>query len=159
MVHIRRWSRAGIIALLLLGFAACQRSDGGALPEPSATAVGQVSPLAGTAWELVSYGTALSQTAPLVSDKPNVFRFDQSSNLSGSAGCNSMFGIYAVTGTLLTITQFGQTAMACADNAVMNQEYYILENIPKAGTWTIVSDTLTLSDATHTFTFIRRRDQ
>jgi heat shock protein HslJ len=160
MLYVRRWSRAAMLVLLLLASSACQRSDAGVVgPEPSATIGVQDSPLAGTSWELVRYGTPLSSTAPLSSTQP-IFTFDDPvGNLSGSAGCNSMFGTYAVTGTLLTIWRFGQTAMACGDNAVMAQEAYILENLPKAGTWTIVSDTLTLSDATHTFRFIRRRNQ
>ena len=155
MVHIRRWSCVVSVVLLLIASTGCQRSDGGPAPEPSATIAGEASPLAGTSWDLVRYGTALSSTAPLSSTRP-MFSFDQAGNLSGSAGCNSYFGTYAVTGTLLTITQFGQTVMACPDKAVMDQESYILQSLPKAGTWTIITDTLTLSDATHTFRFIRR---
>jgi heat shock protein HslJ len=134
-----------MLVLLLLGVAACQRSDAGV---PAA-------PLAGTSWELVRYGTPLSQTAPLSSTTP-IFSFDQAGKVGGSAGCNSFSGAYAVNGAQLTITELGMTLMACSDNAVMDQETYILQNLPTDATWTIVSDTLALSDATHTFTFIRR---
>ena len=160
MVYVRRWRRLGMLVLLLVASAACQRSDtGGTRPEPSATIVGLGSPLTGTSWELIRYGTPLSQTAPLSSTQPALFSFELDGRLFGSAGCNSFRGTYAVTGTLLTITQFGQTMMGCPDRAVMDQEDYILQNLPKAGTWTIITDTLTLSDATHIFRFIRRRDQ
>jgi heat shock protein HslJ len=149
MVYICRWSRLAMLVLLLLVIAACQRSDSG-IP---------TSPLTGTSWDLVRYGTPLSSTAPLVSTQPNFFSFERDGRLFGSAGCNSMFGTYAVAGTRLIITELGQTSIGCGSKDVRDQESYILQNLPTDATWTIVSDTLTLSDATHTFRFIRRHDQ
>jgi heat shock protein HslJ len=153
MIYARSWLRTGLLALLL-GLAGCQRQEPATpRPQPSPTIAPPATPLDNSTWELVQYGTVLSPSLPLAAEHP-FLSFGPGGQLGGSTGCNGMFGSYVVTGTLLTLDQLGRSDMGC-ELALRDQEDQFLATLPRVSTWTVVTDTLTLSDGASALRFIR----
>jgi heat shock protein HslJ len=72
--------------------------------------------LEGSAWQLVSLAGA-----PVVEGSTVTINFEEG-NVGGSAGCNRYGGEYRVKGDALEIEALMTTLMACADDAVTQQE-------------------------------------
>ena len=105
----RHGFHAGMVALLLLLFAAC--SSPAAPPDGSGGP--QLADLTGTSWRVVT----VNGRVPMAGAEPTaIFTANQ---VNGSAGCNHYGGAYAFdpsTGAI-AFRELGMTAMACVDNA------------------------------------------
>ena len=77
--------------------------------------------LSGSDWKV----TSISRTRFVAGHEP-VLSFGAGGRLSGSGGCNSLFGDYSQDGVKLTITALGTTKMMCTDKDVMEQEMTFL---------------------------------
>lgn len=137
---------AAALALLLLA-AGCGRADGGtgAAPAPS-------DPLAGSRWALQSYGPA-GQPKPAAGQPTAEFA---AGKISGNAGCNSFSGSYAVSGADLKVGELMQTAMACADPALMQQESDYVNALLVARSFALAGDTLTIGYDGGELRFVRQ---
>jgi heat shock protein HslJ len=94
-----------------------------------------------TRWVLVSLGgePPLAGTAPSAE-----FTEDQ---ISGSAGCNTYFGTYAVSGSEITIADVANTEMWCMEpEGVMDQEAAFLKALDTVATYRVDADRLELLD-------------
>jgi len=110
IIHIHMIMRLIVYFLLLIGVYACH------------------TPLQGTYWQFKSYGNVDNPTAVVSKDvmperKPHV-RFTQTDGqgrIGASAGCNSMGGVYELTGNDIKVDSLISTLMAC-DQLLMRQE-------------------------------------
>jgi heat shock protein HslJ len=99
------------------------------------------SALQDTRWVLVTLGgePPLAGTAPSAE-----FTEDQ---ISGSAGCNTYFGTYAVSGSEITIGDVANTEMWCMEpEGVMDQEAAFLKALSTVTTYRVAADRLELQD-------------
>ena len=122
-----------LAGLTILALAACDAtgSTQGTTPEPASAAAD----LAGTSWTLVSVGGA-----PVVEGGVGArLAFDTAGSVSGSTGCNSVSGMYALDGTSLTIGPLATTRMACED-ALMTQEAAVLDALAGVEGWELDAD-------------------
>lgn len=87
--------------------------------------------LAGTQWQLASYGTPGAET-PVASGSVVTLSFESADRLGGNGGCNSFGGEYTVQNNTLTISGVVSTLMACADSAVTQQEQVYLSALGAA---------------------------
>ena len=120
-----------LAGLAILVVAACDSTGSGAntTPEPTSPA-----DLAGTQWTLVSIGDT-----PAIEGAGARLSFDSGGNVSGSTGCNSISGSYALDGSALTFGPLATTRMACED-ALMAQEAAVLEALAGVSGWEIDAD-------------------
>ena len=121
-----------LAGLTILVLAACDSTGAteGTTPEPASAAAD----LAGSSWTLVSVGGA-----PVVEGSGARLAFDSSGNVSGSTGCNSVSGTYALDGPSLTFGPLATTRMAC-EEALMGQETAVLEALAGIAGWEIDAD-------------------
>lgn len=110
-------------------------------PSPEATA--QDDPLAGTHWDFVSFGAPGEET-PILSDSSITLQFEATGEAGGSAGCNSYGADYEVQGDTLSFSPIVSTMMACADEALMDQEQRYLQALQSAGPFMLAGESLTL---------------
>jgi heat shock protein HslJ len=99
------------------------------------------SSLQGTQWVLVTLGgeALLPGTAPSAE-----FSADQ---ISGSAGCNTYFGVYAVSGSEIIISDVASTEMWCMEpEGVMDQEMAFLNALHTVASYRVDADRLELYD-------------
>jgi heat shock protein HslJ len=101
------------------------------------------SSLPGTQWVLVTLGgeALLPDTAPSAE-----FSADQ---ISGSAGCNTYFGAYAVSGSEIIISDVANTEMWCMEpEGVMDQEQAFLAALASVASYRLAGERLELLDGT-----------
>ena len=115
-----------VAGLAIFVVAACDSTGPGANPTPEPTAAAD---LAGTSWTLVSIGAT-----PAIVGAGASLTFDPSGNVSGSTGCNSFSGSYALDGSALTFGPLATTRMAC-EEASMAQEASVLEALAGVSGW------------------------
>ncbi len=99
--------------------------------------------LKGTQWQLVMLGgeTLLPDTAPSAE-----FTADQ---ISGSAGCNTYFGTYAVSDSEFSFGDVANTEMWCMEPAgVMDQEQAFLAALASVASYRLTEGRLELLDGT-----------
>lgn len=118
----------GLLALFIL--AAC---SGGT----SASINGQ--------WELVSHGSASSQT-PAAPGVDTSIEFGSDGNLSGNVGCNGFGGDYKVDGDTITFGPIMSTLMFC-EGPVGEQETTTLAVFAESATFVLDGNTLTITSA------------
>jgi len=100
-----------LMGMMLLSLAACGGTD------PTAG-----DPLDGTAWELMAYGKSRPIPGTTISA---TFEDGQ---VNGSAGCNTYFGSYQVSGDTIKVSDIAITEMACMEPAgVMEQDLMYVE--------------------------------
>ena len=101
------------------------------------------SSLQGTRWVLI----ALGGEPPLTGTAPSAeFSADQ---ISGSAGCNTFFGTYAVSGSEISISDVANTEMWCIEpEGVMNQEQAFLAALASVASYRLAREQLELLDGT-----------
>lgn len=63
--------------------------------------------------------------------------FSKDQRVNVSRLCNSMNGGYSIQGDKIHIAQVVSTMMACSDNALMQLERSVAQQLPKATTWAI----------------------
>jgi heat shock protein HslJ len=96
-----------------------------------------------TRWVLVTLGGE----APLPDTAPSAeFSAEQ---ISGSAGCNTYFGTYEVSGGELSISDVANTEMWCMEpEGVMDQEQAFLAALASVASYRLVGERLELLDGT-----------
>jgi len=114
---------------------------------PVDASAGQL-PIVGV-WDLFSYNNGKGGIETVIIGSTTTADFGADGKLAGSAGCNQYSATYTTSGQEITITQPASTRMAC-ENALMQQETQYLSLLPKARTYTITGDQLTLFDSTGT---------
>jgi heat shock protein HslJ len=100
-------------------------------------------------WDLFSYNNGKGGIETVIIGSTTTADFGAAGKLAGSAGCNQYSATYTTSGQEITITQPTSTRMAC-ENSLMQQETQYLSLLPKARTYTITGDQLTLFDSTGT---------
>lgn len=94
-------------------------------------------------WVLESYGEPGNLQAVLEETQVTATFESAEHQVRGSAGCNSYFGEYEITGNKLTINSVGSTEMYCIEpEGVMEQETEYLEALQSASNYEIVDGKL-----------------
>lgn len=116
----------GLVGMATITLAAC----GGA-----STIAGD--PLDDTSWILADYGG----TGPIPGT--TITATFEDGQVNGSAGCNSYFGSYQVSGDNITMGEVASTLMACMDpEGVMEQETTFMEFLTDAQTFRLTDGQL-----------------
>ena len=148
-MRLSRGSRFPVAALWLAVIAcSTQRSSEGPAAatdsEKGAPAAVPSSPsLTGTHWTLVALGDR-DIVASTAAREPHLTFTADSSRVTGSGGCNRLFGSYASRGDSLTFSAIGSTKMACATG--MDIETAFLPALGRVARWRIVNRQLELTD-------------
>ena len=134
--------RVVAVATMFVGVA-CTRPTS----ESESTALGAntSSQLRSTYWKL----TALGDKPVTVADsqrEPHIVLAPDSKQLSGSGGCNRMFGTYELNGDAISFSGVGATKMACVDGMDIESSFFAA--LPKVAKWQITGQQLELRDAT-----------
>jgi len=103
--------------------------------------------LRSTRWQLVALGDKAVAVADAQRAAHIILQAD-SKQLTGSGGCNRMFGGYELSGDALRFSGIGSTKMACASG--MDIETAFLPALLKVVKWRVVGQQLELSDSTGT---------
>lgn len=159
-------SITALLAVLTIGLAACQplQPIEPATPPVEATAEptapsdsetdsdtepdgAEAADLVGTAWTLASINATGTET-PVASGSTVTLEFGADGRAGGDGGCNTYGGGYQVQGNTLTFEQMVSTLMACADNAVTQQEQTYLRLLETVETFSVEDGELTLYDET-----------
>ncbi len=142
-----------ILVFLVLVLAACTAipATEPGIPVTGDTPTGQVqatepttsgNDLLNSSWQLVSLGP-IGATTPVIADTTITLAFGgDDGQASGQGGCNSYSAAYTVQGDSLKFEEVTSTLMACADQAVTEQEQGYLEALQTAGRFTVDGDTL-----------------
>ena len=143
------------IAFVLL-VAACSRTpssesagtptDTAAKAAPSADTIAAAPGIRDTRWNLVALADKALAPADTQRAIPHIILAPDSKQVSGSGGCNRMFGVYELTGANLHFSGVGSTKMACKGG--MDTETQFLGSLLHVRTWKIVGQQLELSDST-----------
>lgn len=99
--------------------------------------------LEGTYWRLTHLGGQPVPIAPQQRE-PHLILDPQSRRVSGSGGCNRLFGGYELEGERLVFGQLATTRMACLDG--METEAAFLSALGTVRTWRIAGPHLDLFD-------------
>jgi heat shock protein HslJ len=99
-----------------------------------------------TRWNLVALGNKQLAPADTQRATPHIILAPDSKQVSGSGGCNRMFGVYELTGDNLRFSGVGSTKMACKGG--MDTETQFLGALLRVKTWKITGQQLELSDST-----------
>ncbi len=100
--------------------------------------------LAGTQWLLVSYGPADQQTN-VVNGSAVTLTLNDKGQALGNGGCNHYSAATLFDGINLTVSNVISTKMACADDAVTQQESAYFAALGQVTASTLSGSTLTLS--------------
>jgi heat shock protein HslJ len=111
------------------------------------TTVTSSPPLTGTYWRLVSLGDR-EVTAADSAREAHITLEAASNRVTGSGGCNRMFGSYTQSGDSVSFSGIGSTKMACASG--METETVFLPALERVRQWRIAGQHLELLDATGT---------
>jgi heat shock protein HslJ len=103
-------------------------------------------PLVGTTWRLESFHTE-DTVSSVLSGITITAVFEEDGRVIGSAGCNTYFARYNLTGNLLSISTIGTTKMNCGTPGVMEQENTYLALLGKVTTFTIEGERMSVADA------------
>ena len=111
---------------------------------PTANSGATIAPnaLAGTTWNLVSYGAV---PTGVVAAAPITLQFGPDNAISGSSGCNNYAGSATLDGQNLTIGPIIATEKACLDQALNVQEAAFLSGLQAAQTFAVAPTTLTIA--------------
>ena len=97
----------------------------------------------GTRWVLASMGKNGEEIAP-VAGSTITLEFASNGQVGGNAGCNTYGGSYETRANNITFLSLVSTLMACADNAVTEQEGAYLQALNSASTFEKSADGLTI---------------
>lgn len=100
-----------------------------------------VATLENSKWRLTFFGAPDAET-PVVENSTITLEFSADGKAGGAAGCNTYGGSYEVQGEQLLFGEMVSTLMACADQAVMDQELLYLTALQSAGRFEVTGDTL-----------------
>lgn len=114
-----------------------------AITEESTPATDGVPSLENTSWVLVSWGTPGAETA-VIADSNITLELNAAGKAGGYGGCNTYGGSYEVQGDMLVLGEIVSTLMACADQAVTEQEMVYLAALQTAGRFELTDGALTI---------------
>ncbi len=97
--------------------------------------------LAGTQWQLASYGNADAET-PLVPESVVTLEFVDDSQVNGSGGCNSFSSTYQVSGDTISFTPVISTRMACTNEAIGTLESTFFNALGTATRYEVTDENL-----------------
>jgi heat shock protein HslJ len=148
-------NRLVVVALLAVSSAACARTpstegsgsqaSGTPPATPTTPTAGASAELRDTRWLL----TTLGDKAITATDTGRAAHFilrGDSKQVSGSGGCNRLFGVYELNGDALRFSGIGSTKMACQDG--MDTETAFLPALLRVAKYRIEGQQLELSDST-----------
>jgi heat shock protein HslJ len=92
--------------------------------------------LAGTSWQLVSFGD-VTNPIPTLPDGVPTLQFLPDGKFNANTGCNGAGGEYEVDGNNLKISNLIQTLIACTETDRANQEAAFVEGLNKAETFSL----------------------
>lgn len=115
-----------------------------ALVPAAFAAPGHDDTLAGTSWQLVSYGTGDAPT-PALDGHAVTLQFTTDGQLAGNGGCNLYNGSYSVDNGALTVSPVVSTRRACIDDPVTQQESAYLALLQAAKSYTLDGGRLILT--------------
>jgi heat shock protein HslJ len=119
-------------------------SDGEALVySPLAT-------LAGSAWQLVSFGGT-----DVIEGSTVTLAFDDTGEFAGSGGCNNYRGSYTLDGDTITLGEILSTRRACTDEATNTQEQAYFDALQAATRYLLDGDQLTIVYGDEEMIFMR----
>ena len=101
----------------------------------------QQNSLAGTRWQLVSFGAPGDET-PVIEGSAITLEFGLDGQSTGSGSCNSYGGEYHAQDSTLSFNQIIQTEMACVDTGLMDQEQHYFQALQTAGRFELTQDQL-----------------
>ena len=117
------------LAILILALTACNQAE----PQDTES-------LEGTSWVLETY----RKSRPIPGTTITISFED--GEISGSAGCNSYFGSYELSGAMITFSTIAMTEMFCMDpEGVMDQESMYLESLGRAESYKIEDGKLVIT--------------
>ena len=128
------------ILMIVLALTGCTKTQQVLTREPA-----QTQPTLAGRWDLRGYGPAGAET-PVLPDAPVFLEFTPDGKLSGSGGCNRVFGGWGfVEGdpNVIRIWRTGSTKMACA-LPLMTQEHRFLEELVRVSNHAIDGNELRL---------------
>ncbi len=99
--------------------------------------------LVGSAWRLVSYGAPGSAT-PVIGGSDVTLTFESESRATGHGGCNGFGATYSANEGMLYFGEIISTMMACADDAVTQQEQDYFAALRSAWRYERTQDRLTI---------------
>jgi len=117
-----------------------------ATPGGGETSIAPTGSLEGTRWVLASM-TRDGAEAPPVSGSTITLNFETGGQVGGNAGCNSYGGSYETRNSSITFLNVVSTLMACADQAVTDQEAAYLNALNQAATYELSGDNLIITSA------------
>jgi pimeloyl-ACP methyl ester carboxylesterase len=112
----------------------------GTIQQPTAAS----NDLSGSSWQLTSFG-AVNATNPVIGNVTITLEFGEDGQAGGHGGCNTYGGPYTVQDDSLQFGEITSTLIACADQAVTEQEQQYLEALRTASRFTIEGDTLKIA--------------
>ena len=116
-------------------------------PLPASPQLGGTEGLAGTKWNVTGYNNGRGGVTSLVAATELTVSFGSDGSVSGSAGCNSFTGSYAVDDADgIAFTPLAATRKMCPEEDVMGQESQFLAALANATNWEIRGDRLQLRD-------------
>lgn len=102
-----------------------------------------VSDLANSAWNLISFGKSNGEV-PVIEGSAITLDFDDQGRFGGSGGCNSYGGFYSVDEGKLAFADLNWTLIACIDQAINDQEQRYLQALESASVFSVSETTLTI---------------
>ena len=117
-----------------------------ATPGGGETSIAPTGSLEGTRWVLASM-TRDGAEAPPVSGSTITLNFETGGQVGGNAGCNSYGGSYETRNSSITFLNVVSTLMACAEQAVTDQEAAYLNALNQAATYELSNDSLVIAGA------------
>jgi heat shock protein HslJ len=139
-------SKFTLLMFLALSLAACATLP---VTEPRVPVTGESTAttqptednLAGSGWELVSFGPVGTPTH-VTGGVPITIAFGKDGQVGGHGGCNSYGGPYTVQNDSLEFGEITSTLVACTDQTLTEQEQQYLEALRTAGRFAVEGDTL-----------------
>jgi heat shock protein HslJ len=100
----------------------------------TATLVSQAASLAGTSWDVININNGRQAVVGMLTGSTVTMAFDTEGRVSGSAGCNLFTAEYRAEGDALSFSSVAATRLACADEALMEQEQAFLRALESVAT-------------------------
>ncbi len=100
-----------------------------------------------TRWVANTINNGKGGAESVVADSTVTAVFAEDGTVAGSGGCNTYSGTYTVDGTSLSFGPLASTQMACADEALSQQEASFFAALERVSTYAFDGDNLELRDA------------
>ena len=133
---------AGIFSLVVVGPTLCQTAPTPSESRPDAATGASLTSVIETQWNLIELnGTAVN--VPASEGQVYIYLQQEGDKLSGSDGCNRLFGSYDLSGSSLQFHSVAQTLMACR-GAFTERESEFMEALKLVTSYQISDNVLQL---------------